>query len=113
MSYATVNGKRHALRVTQDLTENFAVEVYPEPEPSAVKVSEPYKNWPVPITMKVRADTREDALLCVLEHLKKLGKISDFQLDEADRPKPPPPVEPKAPAAASPAKSEKPEAPAA
>ena len=44
---------------------------------------------PVPLTMKVLADTREDALVCVLEHMKKLGKISDYHVDENEKPKPP------------------------
>ncbi|MBI3184202.1 MAG: hypothetical protein HYZ28_18880 [Myxococcales bacterium] len=99
MAHATVDGRRHAVRVTQDLTDNYAVEVYPEPEPEAIKESEPYKNWPVPLAMKVMADSREDALACALEHMKKLGKISDYHLEESEKPKPKPTKPAGAPAA--------------
>jgi len=105
MAHATIEGRKHLIRVTRDLTESFAVELYPEPVPGKVKTAEPYKPWPVPLTMKVKADTAEDALVCVLEHLKKLGRISAFHVDENERPKPPPPPPAKpaaAPAAAAP-----------
>ncbi|MFZ5469751.1 MAG: hypothetical protein ACOZIN_09970 [Myxococcota bacterium] len=88
MTYAMVNGRRHSVRVTQDLADNFAIEVYPEPEPGAVKRAEPFKNWPVPLTMKLKADTREDALVSALAHMKQRGTISDFHVDDADKPKP-------------------------
>jgi hypothetical protein len=103
MAYAMVEGRRHAVRVTQDLADNFAVEVYPEPPPETIKESEPFKNWPVPLVMKVKADSREDALVCALEHMKKLGTISDFHVEESERPKPKPA---KAPAAAAPKAAE-------
>jgi hypothetical protein len=91
MAHATVNGIKHNVRVTQDLTDNYAVEVYPVPAAGAVKTSEPFKNWPVPLCMKVMADSREDALVCVLETMKKKGVISDFQIEAHERPKPPEP----------------------
>jgi hypothetical protein len=101
MAHATIEGRKHLVRVTRDLSENFAVEVYPEPVAGKVKTAEPYKPWPVPLTMKVKADTAEDALVCVLEHLKKLGKISAFHVDENEKPKPPPPPPAKPVAAAA------------
>lgn len=102
MAYATIDGKRHAVRVSQDLSENFALEVYPEPLPGAVKESEPFKNWPAPLCYKLRADTPEEALLHGLEQLMKLGKISGYHLEEAEKPQPKPP--PPQPAQAPPAK---------
>ncbi len=107
MAFATVNGVKHNVRVTQDLTDNWGVEVYPEPKPGKLKLAEPFKNWPVPLCMKVKADSREDALLCVLETMKKSGAISDFHLEPGELPKPPPP---KTSAAA--AKKDEPEEPA-
>jgi len=111
MAHATVEGRKHLVRVTRDLSENFAVELYPEPVPGKVKTAEPYKPWPVPLTMKVKADTAEDALVCVLETMKKLGRISDFHVDENEKPKPPPP--PPAKPAVAPAPAANPAAAAA
>ncbi len=90
MAYATVRGGRYNVRVVQDLTDNWSLEVYPAPDERG-KRSEPFKNWPVPLCIKIRADSREDALLMGLEQMKKLGKIDDFHLDPGERPKPPPP----------------------
>jgi hypothetical protein len=90
MAYAMINDKRHLVRVTQDLADNYAIEVYPEPDPRAVKVAEPFKGWPTPLCMKVNANSREDALVCALEHMKKLGKITSFHVDESEKPKPAP-----------------------
>lgn len=86
MAHATVKGQRFNVRITQDLATNWALEVYPPPPPGAVKVAEPFKNWPVPVCLKIQADTREDALLYGLEHLKKLGRIDDFHLEANERP---------------------------
>ena len=80
MAWATVKGERWEVRVTQDLTDNYAIEVFPRPPPGTVKKSEIYKDWPVPLVMKVFANTGGDALACALEHLKKLGRIEDFGL---------------------------------
>lgn len=89
MAHATVKGKRHNVRVVQDLTDNWSLEVYPTPNPNQVKTAEPFKNWPVPLCLKIRADTREDALFTGLEHMKKLGKIDEFHLEANERPLPP------------------------
>ena len=89
MAYATVKGQRYNVRVIQDLTDNFSLEVYPVPQQGQEKRSEPFKNWPVPLCLKLRADSREDALLHGLEHMKKLGKIDDFHLEPNERPAPP------------------------
>jgi hypothetical protein len=78
MAWASVKGERWEVRVTQDLTDNYAVEVFPRPPPGTVKKSEIYKDWPVPLVMKVFANSSGDALTCALEHLKKLGRIEDF-----------------------------------
>jgi hypothetical protein len=91
MAYATVKGIRYNVRVVQDLTDNWSLEVYPAGD-RGVKTSEPFKNWPVPLCIKLRADSREDALLMGLEHMKKLGRIDDFHLDPGERPTPPAPA---------------------
>jgi hypothetical protein len=91
MAHATIQGKRFEVRVIQDLTDNWSLEVFPPPAPKALKASEPFKNWPVPLCLKIRADSREDALLHGLTHMKKLGKIDEFHLDPAEMPKEAPP----------------------
>lgn len=91
MAQATIAGKKHNVRVVQDLADNWSLEIYPVLEHQRVKAFEPFKNWPVPLCLKVRADSREDALAFGLEHLKKLGKIDAFELALDERPAPPPP----------------------
>jgi hypothetical protein len=91
MAHATVKGARYNVRVVQDLAANWSVEAYPVPREGEVKRSEPFKNWPVPLCIKICADTRADALVMGLEQMKKLGKIDDFHIDESERPVPPPP----------------------
>jgi hypothetical protein len=80
MAWATVKGARWEVRVTQDLTDNYAVELFPLPPRGTIKKSEIYKDWPVPLVMKVFAHSSADALSCALEHLQKLGKIDAFEL---------------------------------
>jgi hypothetical protein len=97
MAFATVKGARWEVRVTRDLTDNWAVEVFPLPPKGTVKKSEVYKDWPVPLVMKVYADSELDALRCGLEHLKKLGRLDDYTLEKGEEaPPPPPPVSPAA-----------------
>lgn len=91
MAHATVKGARYNVRVVQDLATNWSIEVYPAPREGEIKRSEPFKNWPVPLCIKICADTRGDALVMGLEQMKKLGKIDDFQIEESERPVPPPP----------------------
>ena len=97
MASATVKGEKYSVRVTQDLSTNYSVEVYPEPPPGTIKRSEPFKPWPVPLCLKICADTREDALLHGLTQMKKLGRIDDFHLDPGEMP-----AAPATPAAAKP-----------
>jgi len=106
MAYATVKGVRHNVRVVQDLAANWSVEVYPAPRDGEIKRSEPFKNWPVPLCIKINADTRADALVTGLELMKKSGKIDDYHVEESERPAPPPPP----PAKAAPAPAAKPPA---
>ena len=89
MAYATVKGQRHNVRVTQDLTDNFSIEVYPQPKAGAIKREEPFKTWPVPLCLKIRADSKEYALEFGLEHMKKAGKIDDYVIEPSERPPPP------------------------
>jgi|ERR1700716_299870 hypothetical protein len=89
MAYATVAGRRYNVRVVRDLTENWSLEVYPVPDQGKLKTFEPFKNWPVPLCMKLRADSREDALSMGLEQMKKQGRIDDFHLESDERPQPP------------------------
>lgn len=91
MAFATVAGRKHNVRVVQDLADNWSLEVYPVPDERRIKTAEPFKNWPVPLCIKIRADSREDALTFGLEYMKKLGKIDDFELRPDERPTPPPP----------------------
>jgi hypothetical protein len=58
--------------------------------------------------MKLRADSREDALGMGLEQMKKQGQIDDFHLEADERPKPPQkPVKPqKAPESEAPESDE-------
>ena len=86
MAHATVKGARYNVRVVQDLAANWSVEVYPVPREGEIKRSEPFKNWPVPLCIKICADTRADALVMGLEQMKKLGKIDDFHIEESERP---------------------------
>lgn len=104
MAHATVKGARHAVRVVQDLADNWSLEVYPERPPDARKRDEPFKNWAVPLVLKLRADSAAHALVAGLEHMKKLGAIDDFHVDESEKPPPPPPPAAKPAPAAAPAK---------
>lgn len=88
MAHATVKGKQHDVRVIRDLGENWSLEIFPTPDPKKVKTAEPFKPWPVPLCLKICADSREDALLYGLEHLKQGGKIDDFHLEASERPVP-------------------------
>jgi hypothetical protein len=112
MAHAHVKGVRYSVRVVQDLAANWSVEVYPVPREGEIKRSEPFKNWPVPLCIKICADTRGDALVMGLEQMKKLGKIDDFHIDESERPVPPaPPPKPAAkPPEAKPEAAAKPSA---
>ena len=89
MAHATVKGQRHSVRVTQDLTDNFSIEVYVQPKAGTIKREEPFKTWPVPLCLKIRADSKEYALEFGLEHMKKLGTIDDYVIEPSERPPPP------------------------
>jgi hypothetical protein len=91
MARATVKGVPYSVRVVQDLSDNWNLEVYPTPDPSAYKASEPFKPWPVPLCLKIRADSREYALSAGLQHMKKLGKIDDYHLEASEQPPAAPP----------------------
>ncbi len=88
MAYATVKGQRHAVRVTQDLAENFDLEVYPARDAQDYKAAEPFKNWPTPLCLKLRADSKGHALEAGLAHMKQLGKIDDYHIEPSERPAP-------------------------
>jgi len=95
MAYALIKGQKHNVRVMQDLATNWSLEVYPEPKPGVRKREEPFKPWPAPLCMKICADTKEDALVVGLEHMKKLGKIDDYHVEPSERPAPPAAAAPK------------------
>jgi hypothetical protein len=95
MAHATVKGLKHSVRVVQDLTDNWSLEIFPEPSPRAEKRAEPFKTWPVPLCLKIRADSREHALEFGLQHMKQLGKIDDYHLEANERPKAGTPAKPK------------------
>ena len=88
MAYATVKGVKHAVRVVQDLADVWSLEVYPEPPPKKEKRSEPFKTWPVPLVLKIRADSRAHALVAGLAQMKSLGKIDGYEVEEAEKPPP-------------------------
>jgi hypothetical protein len=88
MAHAMVKGRRHEVRVIQDLAENFNLEVFPTPAQDAYKAAEPFKNWPVPLCMKLRADSKAHALEAGLAHMKQLGQIDDYHIDASERPSP-------------------------
>ncbi|MGQ0506697.1 MAG: hypothetical protein ACT4TC_15400 [Myxococcaceae bacterium] len=88
MAYAMVKGQRHEVRVIQDLAENFSLEVFPTPAPGLFKAAEPFKNWPVPLCIKLRADSKAHALEAGLAHMKQLGTIDEFHIDAHERPAP-------------------------
>ena len=91
MATATVKGVPHSVRVVQDLSDNWSLEVFPTPQSGAYKAAEPFKNWPVPLCMKIRADSREHAIVAGLEHMKKLGTIDDYHVEESEKPPAAPP----------------------
>lgn len=91
MATATVKGVSHSVRVVQDLGDNWSLEVFPTPPGGAYKAAEPFKNWPVPLCMKIRADSREHAIVAGLEHMKKLGTIDDYHVEESEKPPAAPP----------------------
>ena len=98
MAWATIKGVRHRVVVVADFPNLWAVELHP-PTPQARKTSEVYKPWPVPLILKLYADSAAHALVFGLEHLKSLQRIEEFHVDENEKP-PPPAV---APAPAKPA----------
>ncbi len=91
MATATIKGVPHSVRLVRDLSDNWNLEVYPTPTPGAYKASEPFKNWPVPLCLKLRADSREHAIVAGLEQLKKLGQIDDYHVEENEKPPAPAP----------------------
>jgi hypothetical protein len=91
MATATVKGVPHSVRVVQDLSDNWNLEVFPTPPGDAYKASEPFKNWPVPLCMKLRADSREHAIVAGLAHMKKLGQIDAYHVEESEKPPAAPP----------------------
>ncbi len=94
MATATIKGVTHLVRMVQDLGDNWALEIYPEPPPGAQKRQELYKPWPVPLCLKLHADSRGHALVAGLEHLKQLGRIDAYEVADHERPPPPPAPKP-------------------
>src|SRR5687768_8750727 len=90
MAFAFMKGdtRRHAVRITRDLGDNYALEIFPEVPADKPKIAEPFKNWPSPLVLKVMADSQEDALVAGLEHLVKLGKLERYEVAEHEKPKP-------------------------
>jgi hypothetical protein len=76
MAKAKIDGVEYDVRVTRDLTDNWAVEI--APIPAVPRKWEVYKPVPPRILVKVHADTREAAAKAVLEQLKASKKIDDF-----------------------------------
>lgn len=83
-AHAFVDGIRHEVRITRDLTHNWSIELYPTPREGLEKRAEPYKNWPVPICLKIWANSKESALEGGLNHLKQLDQIENFVIERDD-----------------------------
>jgi hypothetical protein len=80
MAKAKVQGKEFDVRVTQDLTDNWSVEVLQPPEKLDKKLNigrRPFDEAPG-LVIKIRADNRDAALKAGLDLLKKYGKIDDY-----------------------------------
>jgi hypothetical protein len=80
MAKAKSQGREYEVRVTQDLTDNWSIEVIQPPQTTGNKLnigSRPFDEPPA-LIIKVRADTRDSALKAGLELLKKYGKIDDY-----------------------------------
>ncbi len=80
MAKAKVQGKEFDVRVTQDLTDNWSVEVLQPAEKLERKLNlaqRPFDEPPA-LIIKIRADTRDAALKAGLDLLKKYGKIDDY-----------------------------------
>ena len=45
----------------------------------------------MPLCLKIRADSREHAIVAGLEHMKKLGKIDAYHVEESEKPPAAPP----------------------
>ena len=76
MAKARIAGVEYDVRVTRDITDNWAVEI--AQAPAVPRKWEVYKPYPSKILVKVHADTREAAAKAVLERLKATQKIDDF-----------------------------------
>jgi hypothetical protein len=80
MAKAKMQGEEYEVRVTQDLTDNWSVEVITPPEKMRQKLNisrRPFDEPPA-LIIKIRADTRESALKAGLDLLKRYGKIDDY-----------------------------------
>lgn len=78
MATARIKGVQCDVRVTRDLTDNWAVEVSPVLDKP--RKAEPFKPPPAPLILKVRSDTPEAAVKAALEALKAKNRIDDFIL---------------------------------
>ncbi|HUB05697.1 MAG TPA: hypothetical protein VMB50_01785 [Myxococcales bacterium] len=81
---ATVSGQRCDVRITRDLTDNYAVEVLPPP--GSGKKALPNQRAAPLFIYKLKADNWQAAAWAVLASLKDAGKIQDFE-SEAVPPK--------------------------
>ena len=76
MPRARIHGVDFEVRVTRDLSDNWAVEIVPVP--GTPRKLEVYKASPAQIVLKVHATSREAAAKAALDQLKQWGKIDDF-----------------------------------
>ena len=77
MPRARIHGVEQEVRVTQDIADNWAVEVAPSPAP-ARKSNEELKPYPTALMVKLHANSREAAAKAALDILKAAGRIDDF-----------------------------------
>ncbi|MBI5545170.1 MAG: hypothetical protein HY901_14870 [Deltaproteobacteria bacterium] len=78
MPRARSHGSEHEVRVTRDLSDNWAVEI--APIPASPRKWEPYKPEPAVLLVKLHATSRDAAARAALEQLKQQGKIDDFSV---------------------------------
>ncbi len=76
MAKAKIAGVEYEVRVTRDITDNWAVEI--ALAQAVPRKWEVYKPYPSKFLLKVHADTGDAAAKSVLEQLKASKKIDDF-----------------------------------
>ncbi len=75
MMTARSGSTEYVVRINQDLSDNWAIELSPKTASEG-----PFKPAHAPLVIKVRADNREAALRTGLELLKQSNRIDSWEL---------------------------------